>query len=59
MPPAPTTADGAADKPPAEAKARGGSLLDVSGGAPEAAPANAPVHGARVGKNPRTKVGKG
>ncbi len=59
MPPPSATADGAADKPPAEAKSRGGSPLDVSGGAPEAAPANPPVHGARVGKNPRTKVGKG
>jgi len=49
-------ADGA--KPPAEPKAAGGSPLDVSGGAPEAPPANPPVHGARVGKNPRTKVGK-
>jgi len=54
MPPA----DGAATKPPADPKAAGGSPLDVSGGAPEAPPANPPVHGARVGKNPRTKVGK-
>jgi hypothetical protein len=63
MPPAGAPSDGAAEgaasKPPAEPKARGGSPLDVSGGAPEAAPANPPVHGARVGKNPRTKVGKG
>ncbi|MCD2517160.1 hypothetical protein LQ564_12670 [Massilia sp. G4R7] len=58
MPAANGAADGAADKPPAEPKARGGSPLDVSGGAPESAPANPPVHGARVGKNPRTKVGK-
>lgn len=59
MPQAPAPADGATDKPPAEPQAKGGSPLDVSGGAPEAAPANPPVHGARVGKNPRTKVGKG
>ncbi|MCS0598035.1 PhaM family polyhydroxyalkanoate granule multifunctional regulatory protein [Massilia agri] len=58
MPPAGAPADGAAAKPPAEPKARGGSPLDVSGGAPETAPASPPVHGARVGKNPRTKVGK-
>lgn len=54
MPPA----DGAAAKPPAEPAAKGGSPLDVSGGAPDTAPASPPVHGARVGKNPRTKVGK-
>lgn len=59
MPPGGAPADGAAAKPPAEPKAKGGSPLDVSGGAPEAPPASAPVHGAHVGKNPRTKVGKG
>ncbi len=59
MPSAGAPADGAAANPPAEAKAQGGgSPLDVSGGAPESPPANPPVHGARVGKNPRTKVGK-
>lgn len=59
VPPAGGVAEGSAAEPPAEPKAKGGSPLDVSGGAPEAAPANPPVQGARVGKNPRTKVGKG
>ena len=58
MPPAGAPADAAAPKPPAEPNAKGGSPLDVSGGAPETAPASPPAHGARVGKNPRTKVGK-
>ncbi|MGI4718847.1 MAG: PhaM family polyhydroxyalkanoate granule multifunctional regulatory protein [Janthinobacterium lividum] len=62
MPPAGGGASGSADgvsaPAPAEPKARGGSPLDVSGGAPEAAPQAPPAHGARVGKNPRTKADK-
>lgn len=51
-------ADGAAAPAPAEPKAQGGSPLDVSGGAPAAAPQAQPAHGARVGKNPRTRADK-
>lgn len=52
------SADGAAAPAPAEPKAQGGSPLDVSGGAPAAAPQAQPAHGARVGKNPRTRADK-
>ncbi|MFC0253710.1 PhaM family polyhydroxyalkanoate granule multifunctional regulatory protein [Massilia consociata] len=50
-------ADGATAKAPAEPKAAGGSPLDVSGGAPEPAPAS-PPSGSRVGRNPRTRADK-
>lgn len=48
--------DGTANAAPAEPKARGGSPLDVSGGAPGAAPAGG---SGRVGRNPRVKADKG
>ena len=50
--------DGAAKPAPAEPKARGGSPLDVSGGAEPAAPAS-PGGSGRVGRNPRVKADKG
>lgn len=50
--------DGAAKPAPAEPKARGGSPLDVSGGAEPAAPAG-PGGSGRVGRNPRVKADKG
>jgi hypothetical protein len=50
--------EGAAKAAPAEPKARGGSPLDVSGGAPEAAPGGNNGSG-RVGRNPRVKADKG
>ena len=50
--------EGAAKAAPAEPKARGGSPLDVSGGAPEAAPGGSNGSG-RVGRNPRVKADKG
>lgn len=49
--------EGAAKPAPAEPKARGGSPLDVSGGAEPAAPANG--SSGRVGRNPRAKADKG
>jgi len=53
-------ADGAAAKP-AEPKARGGSPLDVSGGAPAPTGPTPPGQGGsgRVGRNPRVKADKG
>jgi hypothetical protein len=50
--------DGAAKPGPAEPKARGGSPLDVSGGAEQATPAGQGGSG-RVGRNPRVKADKG
>ena len=50
--------DGAAKPAPAAPKARGGSPLDVSGGAEPAAPAGQGGSG-RVGRNPRVKADKG
>lgn len=50
--------DGAPAPAPAAPKAQGGSPLDVSGGAPDTEPGAQPAPGARVGKNPRSKVGK-
>lgn len=50
--------EGAAKPPPAAPKARGGSPLDVSGGAQPAAPAGQGSSG-RVGRNPRVKADKG
>lgn len=50
--------DGGAAKPgPAEPKARGGSPLDVSGGAEPSPPASG--SSGRVGRNPRVKADKG
>ncbi|RZA34107.1 MAG: hypothetical protein EOP92_17375, partial [Lysobacteraceae bacterium] len=50
--------DSAEKAPPAEPKARGGSPLDVSGGA-EPAPPTPPGGNGRVGRNPRVKADKG
>lgn len=50
--------DGAARPAPAKPKARGGSPLDVSGGAEPASPAS-PGGSGRVGRNPRVKADKG
>lgn len=50
--------DSAAKPPPAEPAARGGSPLDVSGGAEPAAP-TPPGGNGRVGRNPRVKADKG
>ena len=56
--PASKPAAQAAKPAPAEPKARGGSPLDVSGGAEPAAPAS-PGGSGRVGRNPRVKADKG